>query len=871
MKNIVLYIILLGLFLVGQQGFAQRCYTHEGDSIRGNSEIRKAEFENWILRKKLERLNNRGARTQATVVQIPVVFHVIHNGEPIGTETNLAEGQILSQLQVINEDFRRTNPDQTNTPAEFLPVAADVEIEFVLAKQDPEGLPTTAIVRVQGTQTTWKWEEQAAMKSLSYWPSDQYLNIWIADLIGATPTQNLLGYAQYPVSSTLAGLDMATDNPNFDGVAIDYFVTGSQLIYPQGNYNSKYNRGRSLTHELGHFFGLRHIWGDETNCTATDYCNDTPAQLNSSTGCPISQSTCSGNDMFQNYMDYSYDECMNIFTNDQKTRMRIVLENSPRRTSLTTSPGLQNPVIFDNDAGIYAVSHPGKMVCDGLQSPVVEVKNYGNNVISSVDIAFYLENNLVETKTFPVNLSYLSSNTVIFSPVNFNGGTPYNLRFEVVSVNGLADQRVSNDIKSIDTFTSYVTLTDIQETFQITPADWYIINSDNNKTWALSDAPNGTIGNKAMFINYYNYDALGELDWLVSPSFDLNGKSAALLKFDVAYANYPGAPGEALLVGVIQNCNQSLSAIDTVYYKSAANLETPNSGSTSSDFFPASQLDWRTEDFIDLTPYISVGPIQIVFIARNGYGNNMFIDNVLIETNNANDLELQQIVSPGYLSCETLPPLTIRVFNNGTDIIDNFTVNYSIDGTPFTPVLFSGVTLSPGQSNDITLPFNSLTPGSHTLQVELVNPNGILDSYPFNNSVDYSFEIDNQTVTLPQRENFNGTPIFWKGFSNNPVLDWNLNQLKQGDNYYTMPAFNTGNNGDENWLISPILDFNGFDQASMFFDVAYSEGLNKAEQLYIMLSEDCGVTYNSILYQKSGSILATTPYKENYFPNSDRD
>jgi gliding motility-associated-like protein len=203
-------------------------------------------------------------------------------------------------------------------------------IDFELATVDPSGQPSSGIDRVQGTKSSWTMSDDAELKSLSYWPAENYLNIWVCDLT------DVAGYTQFP-TSTLAGLENFSKNRLTDGVVIWYMAFGT-VAAGSFNLDPALNRGRTATHEVGHFFGLRHIWGDTTNCIGTDYVADTPPQ-NQTLGCPAHpQKDCPVDNpaakMFQNYLDYTDDACMNIFTQGQVDRMSIVLENSPRRFSL---------------------------------------------------------------------------------------------------------------------------------------------------------------------------------------------------------------------------------------------------------------------------------------------------------------------------------------------------------------------------------------------------------------------------------------------------------------------------------------------------------------------------------------------------------
>src|SRR5690606_10085186 len=133
--------------------------------------LRKVSFEKWLTTKISRLAVNEQARQQAGPYQIPVVIHIIHNGEPVGVGANITEAQVLSQLRVLNEDFRRENADATNTPPEFANLAGSMDIEFVLAKQDPEGQATTGILRVNGGRSSWTMNNNYLLKSLSYWPA----------------------------------------------------------------------------------------------------------------------------------------------------------------------------------------------------------------------------------------------------------------------------------------------------------------------------------------------------------------------------------------------------------------------------------------------------------------------------------------------------------------------------------------------------------------------------------------------------------------------------------------------------------------------------------------------------------------------------
>ncbi|MFM7015242.1 MAG: T9SS type A sorting domain-containing protein, partial [Bacteroidota bacterium] len=238
---------------------------------------------------------------------------------------------------------RKLNADTNLIPSVFAGLATDCEITFCLAQTDPSGQPTTGIDRIDRNSKGWTAPPfsqnyvDATIKPNSIWDVNKYLNIWVCPLSGG-----LLGYATFPPSSTNTGLSSPFGTATTDGVVIQYNAFGRV-----GTLDPTYNKGRSATHEIGHWLGLRHIWGD-ANC-GTDYCTDTPTQSASNFGCPNFPSvTCSNGpngDMFMNYMDYTDDPCMYMFTPNQKTRMVTTLTHTPFRVNLAASNRCNPPVV----------------------------------------------------------------------------------------------------------------------------------------------------------------------------------------------------------------------------------------------------------------------------------------------------------------------------------------------------------------------------------------------------------------------------------------------------------------------------------------------------------------------------------------------
>ncbi len=259
---------------------------------------------------------------------IPVVVHVIYNT----TSQNISDAQINSQIAVLNADFRKLNADFANAPAAFAALGADCELQFVLAQRDPNGNATNGITRTYSTNTSWSVNDQMKFNSnggADAWPAASYLNIWVCKLSGS-----ILGYAQFPGG-----------NASTDGVVITTKAFGT---IPGSGLSPVYNKGRTATHEIGHWLNLFHIWGDDgTSCNGTDLVNDTPNQGGANFGCPtFPHLSCSGDangDMFMNYMDYSNDACMNMFTLGQKDRVDALFMPGGARNSLLNSMGAFPP------------------------------------------------------------------------------------------------------------------------------------------------------------------------------------------------------------------------------------------------------------------------------------------------------------------------------------------------------------------------------------------------------------------------------------------------------------------------------------------------------------------------------------------------
>jgi hypothetical protein len=315
------------------------------------------------------------------VYAIPVVFHIVYNT----SNQYISMEQVLSQLKVLNTDYRRLNSDTSIAPDVFRLLGADAKIEFCLAKQDPNGLPTTGVTYTSTTNTSFNYDledvKYSSTGGIEAWDTKKYLNVWVCNLQGG-----VLGYVPYPLSPGTTA----------DGVTISYKAFGTI-----GNLSSNFNLGRTTTHEVGHWFGLYHPWGIPGGAAcSTDYVDDTPHQAgstsSSTTNCPVFpyiDIQCSDQGpngrIFPTFMDYTKDACMNLFTKGQVERMRTTLVAT--RSSILSSSGCLSP--FKHDLAVSEIKLDTASFCgDQPASPTVRISNLGNGTINGYSLVLTFNN-----------------------------------------------------------------------------------------------------------------------------------------------------------------------------------------------------------------------------------------------------------------------------------------------------------------------------------------------------------------------------------------------------------------------------------------------------------------------------------------------
>ncbi len=388
----------------------KKCYTAEWEQqfkLRNPSSESISTFENWLQGKITEQKERRQVEGVTPIITIPVVFHIIHNGTPIGNGINISGTLVQQQILQLNKDFSNSSNSQ-------YAVAEDMGIRFALAGEDPTGasLLEPGIDRIDRNVAGFTAPPYSVgyngspdylsgtLKPRTIWDPSRYLNVWVSDL-----EAGILGIATFPLSSGLSGLGGSESNTTA-GVSVSYISVGS-LFTSQGC--SSYGKGRTLTHELGHFFGLRHIWGDG-NC-ATDYCDDTPTHQTSNNGIPVhpKPNSCgTADEMFENYMDYTDDIVTNTFTTNQADRMEAVIANSPRRNTLGSSTVTRinvtgsNRISFSDCNNTMIVSEKGITGTTNRYRDINLYLNVENAATGAATVTFTKAGTAIEGKNYQI-------------------------------------------------------------------------------------------------------------------------------------------------------------------------------------------------------------------------------------------------------------------------------------------------------------------------------------------------------------------------------------------------------------------------------------------------------------------------------------
>lgn len=813
-------------------------------------------------------------RTTA-IINIPVVFHIVLKNPFIVTDAD-----IQAQIDRINLDFSGKNPDSTNAFL-FYASRGSSEIRFCLARRDPFGNLTNGIERkTSATMYTTSTSDPIKISNLGgldAWNASNYLNIWIGEGDG-------LGYSTFPNTSIASQ----------EGIVINLIGTSTNTCY----VNNNYNLGRTATHEVGHYFGLYHIWGDNpVGCTTDDFrhlpgtcplpasflIGDTPNQNTSTLSCPSGLRTdvcspISPGFQYQNFMDYTNDACMTMFTKAQVNRMEWVLQNC--RTTLLSSQGC----IFPSSAVLLDVSliniiNPGGtdiigcniinqpiISCPGLFTPKIIIQNKGLTTLTTVKVGLQINASIPVIQTIAVNLSSGGFTSLILTPQVLNLGNN-SLRFFTLEPNGGTDERPANDQQIININLASpinIPLTEGFENEIFPPTNWSIFNPNLNNTWVRFSSPgNGTLG--AAFFDNFNNNTVNQVDELRTIGMNFSGTEDLKISFDLAHKNWTTlGEQDSLSILVSNNCGNTFT---TVYKKWGPALST--AGTFSTAYLNPIPSDWRNESIIVPNSLATGGQVIVAFRNTNRYGNNIFIDNISIAPIFDRDIQLLTINDPKDILCTSTSNASVTIKNVGKLNITGFVVNLKVDNSPVVSTIFSTVNIIQNGTLKLSLPgLNGLSLGAHTIKAyitSLLTSSGTGDQNLLNDSLTKAFSITGN-MAAPLLEGFESVtfpPIAWGVSNPDNDITWKktLNGFNSSSSAF-VHTYNYANIGQVDQLVTPNISFSLVDSVLLSFDlsaVTYSDPRTTnipLDTLEVLVTKDCGNTYTSV-YKKWGVALQT--------------
>ncbi len=574
-----------------------------------------------------QQLNQATQKNSATknreVFTIPVVVHVLYRT----VSENIEDDIIYEALAVINEDFRALN-NLSNIFEEFQDDAADAEIEFCLANMDPNGNPTKGINRIK-TEVTDFGDNYAEDKikftskgGADAWPTKRYLNIWIGNI----SNDGLLGYAQFPNGGGI----------NTDGIVIDDRSFGR--VGGSGNVNDD----GTTTHEIGHWLGLFHIWGDDCStdnngveicrCDGDDGIADTNTAKGPAFGCTKQMRSCGSADMIQNYMDYS--SCSDFFTQGQVDVMRSYLESGGFRSGLVNSSGCAE--LITNDVALVDIEFPAKneVVCVQDFSPVIEFANNGSDTLKQATFKILINDNREFTTDWSGELLFADYATIKLSEITGNIGSQ-KITIQVQSVNGEEDLNTNNDLVEHNFQVKILEAERLpfREDFEgefgngkpqaFDENKWTATNEDSDEGFIVTNEI-AHFGEQCLELNNFTIRESGRIDELISQNLDIASYTEPVLKFYYASANRRTEPGfDELQVLFTNDCGVHF---DTLFHAIGDDLATT---AKTDDAFKPVNSQWKRVT-IDLDAYKDEAFANIHFKFISGLGNNFFLDDITV-------------------------------------------------------------------------------------------------------------------------------------------------------------------------------------------------------------------------------------------------
>ena len=525
---------------------------------------------------------------------IPVVFHIIHNN---GIE-NIEDSQILDAIKQVNLQYRKLNSDTSEIVTSFKSIAADVEIELRLAQLDPNGNCTSGITRTVSPLTIIGDHQ---VKSLIQWPPDKYLNVYVCN-----QAATLAGHAMMPAAADTV--------PQWDGIVMQHSYVGTIGT-------SEFFRRTVLSHEIGHYLNLYHIWGGNNvpdyyylpvaqagNCAFDDEVSDTPLTIGWQ-NCNLGGSSCSSLDNVQNYMDYAY--CARMFTEGQKLRMHACL-NSPvaNRNNLWSPANLLATGTDDQTFYLCGAKFEAdkRLACVG-------------DVITLTDVSYHG----VETRTW--NLPGATASSLTDSIVTATYSTP-GVYSVTINVTQGVQQKDTTIVDYIRILPAVGTVSSLYEPFEnevVFNDNWAILPKNAAVNWEI-DETIGYMSGQSIAVHNFTNQTTGIYEFVSEP-FDASGLSAIAMSFDYAYAKDQAVTNELLQVLVSNDCGATWTVRRSLY---ASSTLTTVDTLVTSNFVPANSGQWASDVVSNITAAYLTNDLMFKFKFDARGGNNIYIDNIRI-------------------------------------------------------------------------------------------------------------------------------------------------------------------------------------------------------------------------------------------------
>jgi len=633
---------------------------------------------------------------------IPVVVHVIHDGE----EGNISYAQIADAINMLNEDFNRTNVDASNTRntvnAPFSPVAADLEINFVLAKLDPNGNCTNGVERRDSPLGTYNADDDSKTYNgggLDAWDRNKYFNIWVVNSIQGSGAGTTLGYAQFPMWGGASTYGVIIRNNAF------------------GNIGTA-NGDRTISHEVGHCLGLFHTFqsgcgSSNSDCSNQgDGCCDTPPVDEAHWSCSNNQNNCSqipngdhfgfdALDQHENFMSYS--PCQNMFSEDQKAVVTANLANLGHLANLVS-------VSSQNSSGINLPDVLCRAEFSGSQLIVC-----AGSTINFADNSFHN----VSTRSWTFTGGTPSVSTDSFASIMYNTPGVYPVSLQVSDGTNTESETKAAYITVLSNPGLELPYSEGFETVSLPDnINFFVYNEDNGSEWTVTNSASST-GDKSIMLSNYgeNVDLIDEFHSGTIDLSPLDSTENLIMSFKYAYNKRLASNYEALKVWVSKDCGENWSLRKNLT-NSVFNTNLIGAAS-SSPFTPTSKMEWITVSFENIHSSFYTSNFRYRFSFESDNGNNIFIDDINLYpeswlNNPENNIENTVSIFPN----PTQNNSTINYFSATSEDL-NITL-YNVVGEKINTI-YNGTVSSGNTQYDVNM--EEMPRGIYIVKIE--NSNGI--------------------------------------------------------------------------------------------------------------------------------------------------